>query len=180
MRHRLISTLLSLGVLLSAFTSARAASNTFRTIDVPFPCAQHTAASGINNWGQIVGGYSDSSGQLQGFLDDKGLITTIPDTGPQSINNRRQITGFYSDPQGVHGFLYDKSGFTTLDVPGAILTQALGINGRTQIVGDYRDQQGQHHSFLLTNGVYSTVDPPFSPTDSSATGINNAGVIVGR
>jgi uncharacterized membrane protein len=179
MRRRLMSTLLSLGVLLSAFTIARAASYTFTTIDVPFPSAQHTSAQGINNPGQIVGAYSDSSGQLQGFLDDKGLITTIPDTGPQSINNRRQITGFYSDPSGVHGFLYDRSGFTTLDVPGATLTEAIGINDRTQIVGDYRDQQGQFHSFLLTDGVYSTVDPPFSPTDSGATGINNAEVIVG-
>jgi uncharacterized membrane protein len=180
MRRRLMPALLSLGLLLSAFTIARAASYTFTTIDVPFPGAQDTAARGINNRGQIVGGYSDNSLQLQGFLDDKGLITTIPHTGPQSINNRRQITGFYSDSRGIHGFLYDKSRFTTLDIPGAILTQAFGINDRTQIVGDYRDQQGQHHSFLLTDGVYSTIDPPFDPTNSSATGINNAGVIVGR
>ena len=38
--------------------------------------------------------------------------------------------------------------FTTLDVPGATFTEALGINGHSQIVGHYIDANGVTHGFL--------------------------------
>ena len=34
--------------------------------------------------------------------------------------------------------------FTTLDVPGAIFTAAVGINNAGQVVGFFRDSSGQH------------------------------------
>jgi hypothetical protein len=58
---------LSLSVLLSPLVAAQDASYIFTTIDVPFSDATGTAAIGINNNGQIVGDYRDSSGQ-HGFL----------------------------------------------------------------------------------------------------------------
>ena len=38
--------------------------------------------------------------------------------------------------------------FTTLDVPGATFTDAVGINGHGQIVGDYIDANGVFHGYL--------------------------------
>ena len=34
--------------------------------------------------------------------------------------------------------------FTTLDIPGAILTEAIGINNAGQVVGFFRDSSGTH------------------------------------
>ena len=49
--------------------------------------------------------------------------------------------------------------YTTLDdplaKPGA--TQASGING-TELVGQYTDASGRIHGFLLSGGVYTTID----------------------
>jgi probable HAF family extracellular repeat protein len=49
-----------------------------------------------------------------------------------------------------HGFLLDDGIFTTIDVPGATLTQAFGINELGQIVGRFRDAGGASHGFLAT------------------------------
>jgi probable HAF family extracellular repeat protein len=186
MLHRLAWSLAGVvtGTLLLLAVSSGAASYTFTTLDVPDAGAEGTAASGINNHGQIVGGYLDSGNQDQGFLTRRGRWTTLPHTAPQSINNQGQITGFYGDRTGVHGFLYEKGVVSTLDVPGATrlgreLTEATGINDRGQIVGDYRDSQGDFHGFLYERGTFTTVDVPFPHIDTGPTGINNRGQIVG-
>jgi probable HAF family extracellular repeat protein len=54
----------------------------FTTIDHPDAVAE-TAATGINNRGQIAGSYDDADGTEHGFLLDDGVFTTIdhPDAG---------------------------------------------------------------------------------------------------
>ena len=52
-------------------------------------------------------------------------------------------------PTGTHGFLISGSGFTTIDVPGAVATAAIGINAQGDIVGEYSDAGGTH-GFLLS------------------------------
>jgi probable HAF family extracellular repeat protein len=52
---------------------------TFTTIDVPG--ATYTQASGINNAGQIVGGFFDSNGISHGFLKVGGTFRTIDAPG---------------------------------------------------------------------------------------------------
>ena len=41
--------------------------------------------------------------------------------------------------------------FTTIDVPGATSTVALGITPAGEIVGGYTDSSGNTHGFLLTS-----------------------------
>src|SRR6266404_1843769 len=62
--------------------------------------------------------------------------------------------------------------YTTLDLPGSTLPQALGINDSGQIVGAYT-VGGIGHGFLLNGGVYTTLDHPGS-TNTLAYGINNS------
>ena len=63
----------------------------FTTIDVPD--STMTTASGINASGQIVGTYTDSSGQ-HGFEYANGTFTTISgSTQANGINNTGQIVG---------------------------------------------------------------------------------------
>jgi len=68
--------------------------------------------------------------------------------------------------------------FTTLDVPGAVLTNAQGINGQGDVVGAYTDAAGQQHGFLWSGGQYRTIDVPDGHA-IVARGINDSGDIVG-
>jgi hypothetical protein len=63
-------------------------------------------------------------------------------------------------------------------------TSASGINNAGQIVGSYTNASGSH-SFLLSGGIYTTLDDPLAGKGTSsalgtfAQGINNAGQIIG-
>ncbi len=67
--------------------------------------------------------------------------------------------------------------YTTLDFPGSDFTSANGINSSGQIVGDYNISG--IHGFLLSDGVYTTIDFPGTGTSTWCEGINDAGEIVG-
>src|SRR5437660_3829002 len=71
--------------------------------------------------------------------------------------------------------------FSTFDDPSAtsfVGTQAFGINGSGQIVGAYANGSG-NHGFLLSGGLYTTLDDPLATHGTLATGINASGQIVG-
>jgi hypothetical protein len=73
--------------------------------------------------------------------------------------------------------------FITLDVPGATLTQAVDINSEEQIVGVYRSMDGVFHMFLLSGGVFTSIDYPGAAATGAANigvGINPRGDIVGQ
>ena len=108
----------------------------------------------INDVGQIVGVFQDSSSVQHGFLYSNGTYTTLNDpsagtpngvgglgTYANSINDSGQIVGLYADGTGVvHGFIYSggtNGTYTTLDDPSAsgAGTVTLGINDLGQIVG---------------------------------------------
>jgi probable HAF family extracellular repeat protein len=67
-----------------------------------------TKAFGINDAGQIVGGYDAGSiGTVHGFLLSGGTYTTLDDPGTDQtqlsrINNAGEIAGFYFTP-GIQG-----------------------------------------------------------------------------
>jgi probable HAF family extracellular repeat protein len=58
----------------------------------------------LNNKGQIVGTYSDASGNMHGFVHSKGTYQTIDDpngngtmTVVNGINDKGDLVGFYMD-----------------------------------------------------------------------------------
>ena len=68
--------------------------------------------------------------------------------------------------------------FTTIDVQGAVATQAWGINARGDIVGSYVDASGRSHGYLRRDGEFTTID--FSAiANTEARGISPDGEIVG-
>lgn len=152
--------------------------DSFTTID--FPDAVETKAFGINNAGQIVGFYKDSSGDVHGFLLDSGTFSSIDFPGATAesqafgINNAGQIVGQYDEKSG---FLLDNGSFTTTDFPDADESEALDINNAGQIVGFYRVGRVVH-GFLLENGSFTTIDFPGAFATGSV-GINDDSVIVG-
>lgn len=180
MRHDLMLHLTMLAFTLAMPPMVLANSFTVETIE--FPGAYGTMACGINNRGQIVGYYYDTSGG-HGFLLDRGGFTKVDfpksdSTIAYDINDRGQIVGNYYDNSGGHGFLLDKGKSTTIDFPEADWTVACGINNRGQIVGYYYDSSGRHHGFFFDRGRFTAINFPEADW-TMACGINNRGQIVG-
>ncbi len=70
-----------------------------------------TFAASLNDPGEIVGEWQDSSGVFHGFTDQAGNFTAVSDpagaegTAPEGISNTGVIVGFYTDSNAVnHGF----------------------------------------------------------------------------
>jgi uncharacterized membrane protein len=151
----------------------------FTTIDAP-GATFGTAPLGINDRGQIIGTFVDSSRHSHEFLDTNGVFTTIEVPGALSIqlsgiNNAGQIVGEYVDSSGhAHGFLDTNGNFTTIDVPGAQVTNLFGINDAGQIVGNFGDSIGPGHEdgFLAT--PTTTPEPASLPLFASGL----AGIII--
>jgi hypothetical protein len=105
-------------------------------------------------------------------------------TAAFDINDRAQVVGQYLDAAGrMHGFLWERGRFTTIDTPGVPLTTAQGLNDRGQIVGysanDF-DLTGAR-GFLLAKGVNdrltrsaSRARPGRSPTASTTAARSSA------
>ena len=113
--------------------------SSYTTFD--YPGAIGTNVWGINDAGQIVGYYWDSTGS-HGFLKDGSSYTSFDypgaiGTDAYGINDAGQIVGYYGDSTGSHGFLKDGSSYTPFDYPGPVWTYAYGINDAGQIVGQY-------------------------------------------
>jgi hypothetical protein len=168
----------------------------FTAFDTPGEGAQDFV--GINNRGEIVGGYKEdlSRGEAgcgqRGFLRDQhGRFTPIdvPGAGltaPVDINDHGQVVGQfqYTDhcPDGadpLHGFLRDRSGrFTTIQVPDALYTTANGISARAQVVGEYLDGDGTIHGYLWEKGRFTTIDVP-DAAGTAITDINDRDQTIG-
>jgi probable HAF family extracellular repeat protein len=171
----------------------------FTGFDTPGAAPQDIV--GVNNRGQIVGGYKqdvagDPPGRgFRGFLRAaNGRITRIDvpraaGTTPNGLNDRGEVVGYYSNSNscvgcaGVsdkRGFLRDARGrYTTIHVPGAAETLAFGINNRRQVVGEYYDTDGGVHGFRWDRGRFTTFDGPRGAVRASVTDINDRGDMVG-
>jgi hypothetical protein len=135
--------------------------------DVDFPGAVSTFANDNNPQGDIVGYYTDPSGNNHGFLFQQGSFASIDfpgaveaasacsgggGTAATGINSEGTIVGYYCGADGIanHGFLLSKGNFSTIDVPGALVTFAGDISAKGEIVGAYIDASFNSHGFLLT------------------------------
>jgi probable HAF family extracellular repeat protein len=117
------------------------------------------------------------------------IFTTFDDpsatNGTQAfgINATGQIVGAYFDATGHHGFLFNPNGgtYTTLNDPSSATagTVAQGINAAGQIVGTFFTGGVNSEGFLLSSGVYTTLDGPMHTGQTQAFGINATGQIVG-
>lgn len=129
----------------------------------------------------IVGVSGNSS-----FLFDGASYTKL--THPLGTNGTNansvdgsNIVGYYTDSSSLtHGFLYNGTSYTTLDVPGAKNTFAYGIDA-TNVVGYYTDSKNRTHGFVYNGTSYTTLDDPLFPA-AGTTAIQgiDGGKIVGN
>ena len=107
---------------------------------------QGTQPIGVNNAGQIVGEYEDSSGIEHGFVYVNGEFITVSGGGDglygsvvTGIDNAGQITGWYNDADGnAFGFIgnaatpvvtVDNGGTLDINIPAAYDVTFAGNNG---------------------------------------------------
>src|ERR1051326_283640 len=116
-------------------------------------------ARGVNNAGDVVGGYFGDDGNEHGFLWRHGSLTTLDlplagslGTQLNSINDSGIIVGTWVDADvTAHGFVYENGAFAHLDYPGALDTFPSGINARGDIVGNWdTDQSTVGHGFVFS------------------------------
>lgn len=155
---------------------------TYTIINVPGANYDSTVAEGINDMGQIVGHFTDSTGN-HGFLDVNGHFTQIDfpgssNTGFSGINNAGEIVGGYED-SSPQGFLYTNGVFSPVNFPGNLYDGTSAINNLGQITGSVQFRRVAQHGFLYSNGGYSLIILPFTNSFSEAHGINDSGQIVG-
>jgi len=162
------------------------AAGTFTTVPLPLPPgARFPTPYDINDAGQIVGTFEDSSTALpRGFVYDGGTLTTVDvpgsvATGISGINDAGQMVGGFGLPGGgAQGFIRDSDGSIALfDGPGGNRCCPQDINDVGQIAGEFFDGTTAH-GFLFDAGQFTILDPPGS-LFTSARGINDAGQVVG-
>jgi probable HAF family extracellular repeat protein len=167
---------------------------TFTTIDYPnLPKGSSTTAYGINNLGQVVGGYCLKSSNCpdgiagtptHGFLDDHGVFTTLDypgavATGAAAINDTGAIVGIYDiGLTGPHAFLYQNGFYANIDFPNSNFIVATAINNDGIVAGYYTTTSGYEYGFEFQNGKFTTIEVK-GATGTSLNGLSDAGVIVG-
>jgi hypothetical protein len=171
----------------------------FTTVNfTPADTPPFTQLLGINNVSTIIGTHNQSNNSGF-FLTLPTTFSSIPlpaagDTNLNAvgINNNNVGVGFYMDANGVtHGFAVQ--GTTSIpvteDAPNTAFNQLLGINDAGNEVGYSSDMKNGQTDQLayerLVNGTYMYLDNAAHTLDlpanvnSQATGIDNAGDIVG-
>ncbi len=131
---------------------------------------QGTAPLGINQWGDIVGGYFDSTNTEHAFLLHGGVYRTFDEpnavggtTTPVRIDSAGDVIGNYSDANNeLHGFVKRGHHYTTIDDPyggvgNDLGTEAGDMNSHGVISGTFYDANNVAHGFLFHAGKYVTL-----------------------
>jgi len=139
------------------------------TFDYP-GAGNNTLPQKINERGDIVGEFIDSSGVVRGFVrfSDGSFSAPIVDpndtvgfTEGRGINNPRTVAGDYVISDGtVHSFLLSGGTFTEYDLPGALQTNLLGINEPGDLTGTFDPGNGIFQAFIDHGGTITSYSVP--------------------
>jgi probable HAF family extracellular repeat protein len=130
-----------------------------------------TLAEDVSDRGWVAGTNVDGVPARLG----RGVTTVLTDTlgNATAVNDRGQVAGYTFGP-GTRSFLWSDGRMVDLGIlSGATFVQAYGVNDRAEVVG-YTD----YHAFLWRHGVMTAL-PRLAGGSTSATDINNRGLIVG-
>jgi hypothetical protein len=139
------------------------------TFDYP-GTGNSTEPQKINERGDIVGIFLDSSGVSRGFVRFKDGSFSAPIVDPndtvgftegRGINNPGTVVGDYGTSDGnTHGFFLSGGTFTTYDVPGALSTVVLGINNPGDFTGTFSNDDVIFQAFVNIGGTLTSFSVP--------------------
>src|SRR5437764_10208820 len=139
------------------------------TFDYP-GAGNSTLPQKINERGDVVGEFIDSSGVARGFVrfSDGSFSDPIVDpndtvgfTEGRGINNSLTVVGYYAASDGnLHGFFLSGGTFTEYDIPGAVFTAVLGISNPADFAGTFIDSSGIQQAFVNVGGTLTLFSIP--------------------
>lgn len=161
----------------------------FTAENFPSGSETQTQVTGINNLGDTVGFWVDSSGANHGFTDFGGTFTSVDDPASTAapvftqllgINNSDEAAGFYTDAAGnQHAFTWAGGTFTSIDPLDASSATATDVNNSGAVSGFLTSTvNGDTYGFLDMSNTIQTFLYPGS-TFTQFLGLNNQGLIVG-
>ena len=120
-----------------------------------------SAATGVNNSGQVVGVAVSSPGVYQDFLYSGGSMQFLGTASSGTaefpncaINNAGQVMAGFTVAGGyVHALLYSSGSTLDIGTLGGTTTWACGMNNLGQIVGESKTSGGYYDSFLYSGGT---------------------------
>jgi len=164
--------------------------------DLDTSAAFYESAAGMDNAGDVVGGWLDTDGRIHGFERQAGgKITEINDPSASDVDNAGTavegisadgtviVGGYHDSTLALHGFLLEDGVFTTYDVPGAADT-VVQFSGHGTYGGYYISSTGAMFGFYVQSGELHTVaapgeaNPP-AGTGTELTGISASGTLFG-
>jgi hypothetical protein len=158
--------------LMGTFAQQAASSGSIEVITTfDYPGAGNlTLPQKINERGDVVGEFIDSSGVTRGFVrfSDGSFSAPIVDpndtvgfTEGRGINNSRTVAGDYVISDGtIHSFFLSGGTFTEYDVPGAVQTNLLSINDAGDFTGTFDDGSGIFQAFVGRGGTITSFSVP--------------------
>jgi uncharacterized membrane protein len=143
----------------------------------------------INERGDVVGEFIDSTGVTRGFVrfSDGSFSDPIVDpndtvgfTEGRGINNSRTVAGDYVISDGtLHSFFLSGGTFTEYDVPGAVQTNLLSINDAGGFTGGFDDGSGVFQAFFGRGGTITSWSVPGALSTFAYEINNNKKLVVG-
>ena len=161
-----------------------------------FDAAHSWGTSGIDDGGDVTGGYQDSHGDNHGYVRRAdGTFEQLNDplavggsgngTIAEGISaNGSVIVGVYAGRAGASdGFILMHGKFKTYDVPGAAST-AIGFYYHGEFGGNYANRNGALFGFYVLHGHLHTVAAPGLPHPAKGqgavlVGVSAAGTVYG-
>jgi len=154
---------------------------------INYPKSNGTQAIGINDKGDVVGLYLDSSSVQHGFVKKGAKYTTIDVSGGTSseawgINDKGQIAVFALGSSGYESFIYNGKTFKPISDPNAGTSGTIirDVNDKGDAAGAYFDTNGFEVGFLFHGNKYYDVKDPSANNNTRPDGLNDKLEIVGR
>src|SRR4029077_16247124 len=158
------------------------------TFDYP-GTGNSTLPQKINERGDIVGEFIDSTAVTRGFVRFKNGSFSAPIVDPndtvgftegRGINNSGTVAGDYVISDGtVHSFFLSGGIFTEYDVPGAVQTNLLSINDSGDFTGGSDPGSGIFEAFVGRGGTLTSWSVPGALLTLAYEINNNKKLVVG-
>lgn len=185
------------GAILAVFGMASAHAQTYLFTDLGHAGGVASAAAGINNAGQVVGLFADSSAMnhavtwIGGEAIDLGVASKNWDSqgfsnpwsmsgSVISINDAGQMAWTITDTNNTsHAVAWNNGVTTGLGTLGGVQSDARGINQSGQIVGGAQNASGDWRAVVWSNGQPTELGALAGASYSKANAVNNVGQAAG-